>query len=192
MALLGKHSYVNGTVPGLDPEGIFSTLPSIVSTLAGVIFGKIFLTGKKFSLMFLTGFFLILSGLFLDKLIPINKILWTPSYVLLMAGFAFVVFLLFSFLIDSKKKLLWTKPFISLGENALSIFFISTLIAKMTVYLKFIQEDGTAASLKMILYKNISAHLSSYNASLTYSLVYLSIWMIAAYVLNRKNIIIKI
>ena len=190
--ILGIHTYKNGTAPGLDPEGILSTLPSIASAIAGVIFGKMFLSGKKFSLMILTGTVLIFSGLFLDKIIPINKILWTPSYVLLMAGLASVMFLLFSLLIDSRKNILWSKPFIFLGKNALAIFFISTLLAKLSVHLKFMKEDGSIISLKMILYKNISDHMSSYNASLTYSLIYLSIWMIAAYVLHRKNIIIKI
>ncbi len=190
--ILGGHTYKNGTAPGLDPDGILSTLPSIASTLAGVFFGKMFISRKKFSFMILIGAILIISGLFLDKIIPINKILWTPSYVLLMAGLASVMFLLFSFLIDSRKNLLWSKPFIFLGENALAVFFISTLIAKFSVYLKFMQEDGSFISLKMILYKNISDHMSSYNASLTYSLIYLSIWMIAAYILHRKNIIIKV
>jgi predicted acyltransferase len=109
-----------------------------------------------------------------------------------MAGLASVVFLLFLFLIDIKKIDVWSKPFLFLGKNALVLFFLSTLIAKLSVYLSFRQTDGTFSSVKMILFKNISAHISAYNASLVYSLLFLSIWIIVAYVLHKRKIIIKI
>jgi predicted acyltransferase len=192
IAILGDHVLKNSIAPGLDPEGILSTLPSISSTLAGAVFGKIFLSGKKTYMLITTGFILILSGLILDKIIPVNKILWTPSYVLLMAGIASLVFIIFSFLIDEKKISCWAKPFIPLGKNALIIFFLSTLIAGISVNLKFTLGDGSAINLKMLMYKNISALLPSYYASLTYSLLYLSVWMAVAFFLHRKNIIIKI
>ena len=102
-------------VMAFDPEGIVSTIPAIATTLFGVMMGHWLRTKRsveeKTVWMFVAGEFLMLIGAVLDMWFPINKNLWSSSYVIFMAGWASVIFAMFYWLIDVKGYKKWALPF---------------------------------------------------------------------------------
>src|SRR5450830_1691369 len=150
--LLGKHLWVQSKT--WDPEGLLSTMPALGSQLIGVLCGRWLLTSTPKSeqtvWMMLTGLVLLALGATFDAiLMPINKSLWTPSFTLFMSGWALLAFSAFYWLLDGSTNAevraiagRWSKPFVIYGMNALFIFALSGLIAKMLGFIKLSQPDG--------------------------------------------------
>jgi len=111
-----------------DPEGIFSTIPAIATALLGVFTGT-FLKAKysfsikgKLLLMALTAFVLIMAGLIWDINFPINKHLWTSSFVCFVGGFSILFFVFFYLIIDLFGFHKWAFPLILIGSNSILIY----------------------------------------------------------------------
>ncbi|MFB9080703.1 acyltransferase family protein [Flavobacterium procerum] len=111
-----------------DPEGIFSTIPAIATALLGVFIG-IFLKAKcpfsitiKLLLMALTAVVLIITGLIWDISFPINKHLWTSSFVCFVGGFSILFFVFFYVIIDLLGFKKWAFPLILIGSNSILIY----------------------------------------------------------------------
>lgn len=111
-----------------DPEGIFSTLPAISTALLGVFVGT-FLKAKcpfsinvKLLLMTLTAVVLIITGLIWDISFPINKHLWTSSFVCFVGGFSILFFVFFYVIIDLFGFHQWAFPLILIGSNSILIY----------------------------------------------------------------------
>lgn len=121
--------------PEWDPEGILGTLPSIASGLFGLAAGLILshpYKNKNQALLtvFLCGAFLLLLSLFLDQRIPINKNVWSSTYVLFTSGLAYLLVTLLYILIDAWKMTTIFKPFTLLGGSPIIVYVISELIRK--------------------------------------------------------------
>ncbi len=135
-----------------DPEGLLSTLPAIATTLAGVLCGH-WLRAKKgdyerVAAMFFFGVVLAAFGWAWSFWFPINKSLWTSSYVVYMAGLA-LCFLGFCYwLVDIKGYRRWAKPFVIFGVNALALFVFSGLLAKLLGIIKVTDAEGKSTSLQ--------------------------------------------
>ena len=131
-----------------DPEGILSTLPAIATGLFGVLVG-VYLKRKeidsstKIAWLFSVGVLATLAGLFWDLQFPINKALWTSSYVLYTGGLATIVLALSYWIIDVNKYNRFTKPFVVYGVNAITVFFLSGLMPRLVNMIKIKQTDGT-------------------------------------------------
>ncbi len=150
--LLGGHTWTGAPAPGFDPEGIFSTLPAIATTLFGVLTGH-FIRSKrtqeeKTAWMFVAGNALLFFGLLMDNWLPINKNLWTSTYSVFMAGLALNIFAFCYWLIDVKGYKKWTKPFEIYGLNAISMFFLAGFIGRLTTLIKFTGADGNPIAFK--------------------------------------------
>ncbi|TDX12824.1 acyltransferase family protein [Flavobacterium sp. S87F.05.LMB.W.Kidney.N] len=111
-----------------DPEGIFSTLPAISTALLGVFTGT-FLKSKchlsikvKILLMALAAVILIIAGLIWDINFPINKHLWTSSFVCFVGGFSILFFVCFYLIIDLLDFHKWAFPLILIGSNSILIY----------------------------------------------------------------------
>lgn len=169
-----------------DPEGLVSTLPALCSLLFGVLVGRWLATdqpkAERTVWMLLTGLAALWLGSILDAtFMPINKSLWTVSYCIFMTGWALIVFGAFYWLLDANGSPALTRrmsrllqPCVILGLNSLFIFALSGLIAKTLGAVKIAQADGTALSLKALLYAPLQAlPLSAVNASLLFALVFL-------------------
>lgn len=111
-----------------DPEGIFSTIPAIATALLGVFTGT-FLKAKfsfsikvKLLLMALTALVLIMAGLLWDINFPINKHLWTSSFVCFVGGFSILFFVFFYLIIDFFGFHKWAFPLILIGSNSILIY----------------------------------------------------------------------
>ena len=122
--VLGNHIWSQGKI--FDPEGLLSTLPAIATTLLGVISGALLRSPRKqyekVSLLFIAGLGCIIGGWLWNLFFPINKSLWTSSYVLFTGGLAMQFLALCYWLVDMKEYRRWAKPFVVFGVNAIALF----------------------------------------------------------------------
>jgi predicted acyltransferase len=195
-AVLAGHTYEQAPVPGFDPEGILTTIPSIASALIGAYAASLLHPGvqgkRNMRMALLIGAAAVLAGLALNSVIPINKNLWTPSYCLFMGGLAMILYAFCHYLCDRRRRGHAFIPLTVLGRNAIAAYLLSSLTGKALVSIK-ITSCGAELSLKTVIFQTAFAPwLEPAAASLLYSLCFLLIWMGAMYLLYRKRIFIKI
>jgi predicted acyltransferase len=180
-----------------DPEGLFSTIPAIATGLFGVLIGAILKSKQrteenKVVWLFFFGFLGFLLGLIVDLFFPINKSLWTSSYVLYTGGLASMGLAFCYWLIDVRQITWFTKPFVIYGINAITVFFASGIIARSLSLIKTTL-NGEEISLKGYLYEQFfTPYLSPINASLAGAITFVLIWLLILWLMYRKNIIIKV
>ena len=188
--LLGGHLWSASKV--WDPEGILSTIPAIVTGLSGVLAGHLIKSEitevRKVVWMFVSGAVCIFLGLVWDLSFPINKALWTSSYVLYTSGIALQCLAICYWFIDVLGYKNWTTPWVAFGMNALSAYVLSGLLARLLGLI----EVGDQ-SLKGWIFENLFASwLSPYNASLAFAIVFVLCLFIPSWALYRKGVIIKV
>ncbi|QHL89427.1 DUF5009 domain-containing protein [Nibribacter ruber] len=192
--LLSEHLWKQSKV--WDPEGILSTLPAVATALTGVLVGqwlkKPTAPGDKIAWLMVWGVICVCLGLIWDLHFPINKILWTSSYVLYTSGLAMLGLGLCYWLIDVKGYQKFTTPFLVYGVNAITVFFLSGLIPRIMGMIKVDTANGEVDS-KTWLYESFyTPFLSPINASLAWALTWIAFWMVILYIMYKKNIIIKV
>lgn len=180
-----------------DPEGILSTIPAVITTISGALTGT-WLKSKRDNLekvagMFFFGIVLTVTGWIWHSFFPINKSLWTSSYVLYTSGLA-LLFLGFCFyLIDIKNYKKWTKPFVIFGVNALALFVFSGLLSKILGIIKITDTTGKQTSLQGWIFQSGFLSIAEpINASLLFALTYILFWLLLMWLLYRKRIYIKV
>jgi predicted acyltransferase len=184
-----------------DPEGLLSTLPAVASQLLGVLAGHVLASNQqpaeKTMSWVLAGLASLWLGQVLDSLLmPINKSLWTPSYVFAMAGWALLVFAVFYWLLDAMPQPLarerWARllhPLVVFGMNALFLFALSGLVAKLLYTLKF--ADGS--TLGRALYAPLrDSGLVPVNASLLHAIAFVLVMYAVAWLMHRKHWFVKV
>jgi len=181
-----------------DPEGILSTLPAIGTGLFGVLIGT-WLKRKdreesvKISWMFSIGVLAVILGLIWDLCFPINKALWTSSFVLYAGGLATIGLALCYWLIDVQGYKKGTKPFVVYGVNAITVFFLSGLIPRILTMIKVNMPDGTTVNSREWMYETFfSPYFSPINASLAGAVTFILIWLGILWWMYNKKIIIKV
>ncbi|MFS4415548.1 acyltransferase family protein [Maribacter sp. 2307ULW6-5] len=185
--ILGSHMWQ----PDYDPEGLLSTLPSIASALLGTFTGLV-LTSKQPKkatiLVGIGGSFLIIGHLW-DLFFPINKALWTSSFVLVTAGWANLTLALIYYLTDVKG-IKFGSIFRYAGANAIVVYFLSSFITKVMGLIKV----NEAQSLHGWLFNTLYVHdfLSLQMSSLLYALTVVAFYCLLAYVLYQRKIFIKV
>jgi predicted acyltransferase len=191
--LLGRHTWK----PLYDPEGILTTVPAVVTTLGGVLIGH-WLRSRysqldKVAGMFVAGAVCMVVGWAWGFWFPINKALWTSSYVLLTAGLALQFLAVCFWLVDIKGMRRWATPFLVLGSNALIIYFLSELFSHIISLVSVTRADGSAVDLKTLIYENAFASWASpINASVLFAICIVLLWLGVAALLYRKRIFIKV
>ena len=188
-----------------DPEGMLSTLPAVSSVLFGALTGRWLQTPNtpavKTAWMMVFGLVALWCGVVLDAvLMPINKSLWTPSYTVLMTGWALSLFAACYWLIDAcdsarvRRRASWlAKPLEMYGVNALFIFAFSGLVAKMVGYFKVQTDAGAMVSVKAWLFAALShGSLAPVNASLLFAVLFNAAMLGIAWALWRNKIFIKV
>ncbi|MDF1546889.1 MAG: DUF5009 domain-containing protein [Bacteroidales bacterium] len=136
-AILGSNHMYHGFGIAFDPEGLLSTIPSIVTVLIGYITGWIIGQTERKSLpakLLILSVILVVSGWLWGLVFPINKPLWTSSYVLYTAGWALLLLTVLIWLIDIKNFKKWTGFFVIFGMNPLFIYALSILWVKFLIY----------------------------------------------------------
>lgn len=180
-----------------DPEGILSTIPAIATTISGILTGMWLKSNRpdleKVGGIFFAGVILVALGWAWNFYFPMNKPLWTSSYVLYTSGMA-LCFLGFCYwLIDIKGYKKWTKPFVIFGVNALALFVFSGILTKILGLIKVAGGDGKTISLYTWIYRNIFLPFGEpINASLMFAVSYILLWLFLMWLLYRKKIFIKV
>ncbi len=180
-----------------DPEGLLSTLPALSTGLFGVLMGTILKSKlrtqeNKVIWLFVYGFLGVLLGLFWDLFFPINKSLWSSSFVLYSGGIASMFLALCYWLIDVQGFTKFTKPFVVYGVNAITVFFMSGIIGRLLSIIK-VGAGDQQISLKGFIYETaFTPYFSPYNASLAYAFTFVLFWYIILWFMYKKNIIIKV
>lgn len=174
-----------------DPEGLISTLPAVATTLAGLITGRLLLTQlskqKKGLLMLLVGVVFLGLGWAWGYYLPINKNLWTSSFVLWTAGVSLIAFALCFYVIDVCGYSKWALPFKIFGMNALFIFIFHVMLLKMQFIFRLPLRDGTSANALTAITDYLFGGFSQENAALLYALVFLFLnFLVAAFLYKRK------
>lgn len=182
--------------PTSDPEGLLSTIPAVGTTLLGVLAGLwLHQEGRSVrAAAGLAGAGLIglIGGLLWDRLFPINKYLWTSSYVLLAGGSAALVFALCYWVIDVRGLKTWTKPFVILGVNAITLFVLSSLLSQWSVA-SLIEVNGQTFAVRTYIFETFYAPLASpKNASLLYAFTHLVLLFGVLAILYRQRIVLKV
>ena len=196
--LLKGHMY-RGTVTW-DPEGILSTLPSIVNGIIGLLVGQVLQrdTTKilKAQKMGIAGTVLIFLGLMWDLVFPINKSIWTSSYVLYTTGLATVFLTILYYTIDIADYKKGFKPFLIWGVNPMIVFFTSQIIPQALVMIEFQNPHNPSEKINLLnyLYKFWIAPFFSnpMTASLAGALVYVCIWTFILWIFYRNKLIFKV
>jgi predicted acyltransferase len=193
-ALLGNH-LVHGT---WDSEGLLSTIPSVVSALGGVMAGRWLMHTPRphhdSVWLFVIGVAVAAIGLLWDRVFPINKNLWTSSFVLLSGGLATSTLALCHWLLDVRNWRRWSTPFAALGRNALATYVLSlgfdNLLTRWELF-----DRGTSIKWAVYWY-GFGARLANCcrveTASLAYAVVYTAIWTALATVAYRRHVFIGI
>jgi predicted acyltransferase len=193
--LLGKPIWKGGVV--YDPERLLSTIPAIATTLTGVLTGH-WLRSRRTQLekvggMFFAGACAVIVGWIWNSWFPINKSLWTSSYVLFTTGMALQLLAICYWLVDIKGYKRWAKPFIIFGINALALFVFSGLLARLMGIIKVPQGDGSSIALQPYIFKNLFASWATpINASLFFAITYIFFWLFLMWLLYRRRIFIKV
>lgn len=204
-SIMPNHLWVHSKT--WDPEGILGTLTAISSCLFGVYFGQIFIREKnlstyRFYFSISLGILLVSLAFLWDIVFPINKSLWTGSFVLLNSGLAIIVLPILYYLLDEEKigvchgdteaqrsesfnqenctsGKIFYKGFEVLGVNALAIFFLSSLFSKILNIPFLLTANGKQIGLKIYLYNQyFTGNFSLYNASFVWALVYTLFWLL--------------
>lgn len=187
LQVFGTHMYKED----YDPEGLLSTFPSIASSLLGIFTGLILISqrAKKELLLLLLGIFMLLLGYIWDLAFPINKALWSSSFVLVTAGWANIFLALIYYLTDVKG-IQFGSIFKYTGANAITVYFLSSFVTKLFYSIQV--EEGL--SLHGWIYKNIYVHsfLSGEVSSLLYGLSVMGFYLLLALFMYRRKIFIKV
>lgn len=170
-----------------DPEGILSTIPAFATGIMGMLAGLYFRTQTR--LLTMAGLFCIVLGAVWDLYFPINKALWTSSFVLYTAGWAIVLLCLLYWLVDVQHSKAWTKPFVIFGVNPMLVFFFSGIIPRA---LNMVEIEGIGLSAFLQDFLFASRITDPYLASLAGALCYLLIWYVILQFFYRRGRVFKV
>lgn len=191
-----KDTNSEGVRIALDPEGLLSTIPSIAHVLIGFLFGKLIVENKenhkRVEKLLIWGTLLAFSGLLLQYGCPINKKIWSPTFVLTTTGFAAQLLGLLIWIIDINKRERWSRFFHAFGVNPLIIYVFAGVMANVLSSIRF-GWQGDNISLSGFAYEVMLRPLTgNYFGSLLYALLFVTLCWLFGYILYKKNIYIKL
>lgn len=184
-----------------DPEGILSTIPAIGTGIAGLLTGTLlkrdFSKSQKVSYLLIAGISGILIGWLWHFVFPVNKALWTSSFVLYAGGWALLCLGILYYIIDVKGYSGWTTFFVIFGVNPMVVFFFSGMIFRV---LNAIKVDNPAEPGQETMdlvpyfyqYQIVPQFVNPMNASLAYALLYLTLWFVILFILYRKKLVFRV
>jgi predicted acyltransferase len=190
-----------------DPEGILSTIPAIANGIVGLLVGQILNQNlnknNKTVKLLIIGFVLVILGLIWDTFFPMNKSLWTSSFVLYTAGCATLFLAVFYYLIDIRGYKKWTTPILFWGVNPMIIFFLSGIIPRVLSSIKVINPANLVGSLEDYPEQiGLQTYLNEYyivpyfnnlkDASLMWALLNVTFWSIVLWYFYKKKLFFKV
>ena len=190
--LMGDKHLYHGEGIAFDPEGWLSTLPAIANVVAGFMVGKwIQQKGNLYeglAKLLLAGFAFLVCGYFWDMLFPINKKLWTSSFVVYTVGLDCIILAMITYIIQFKHKVKWTQFFQVFGKNTLFIYLLSELL----VTILFMIPVSPRKSLFNWIFVNIFSWGGGYIGSLLFAVSYMLLCWSVGYWMDKRRIYIKV
>jgi predicted acyltransferase len=179
-----------------DPEGILSTLPCIAHVLIGFLAGKLISESQNIEVqirkMLIFGTILTFAGFLIHYGFPINKKIWSSSYVLATCGLAALLLGLLIWIIDMRGKRQWSVFFESFGVNPMFVYVFGALLTILTGNIGFTYNENWI-SIKTYAYKHLlQPVLGDYPGSLVFALVFVIICWAVGHLLYKKKIYIKL
>lgn len=178
----------DGTVIAFDPEGLLGVLSSVAHVLIGMWVGKMILSQRKryeviVLNLFVLGSLLLICGLLLNYAIPVNKKIWSSTFVLVTCGFGSLLLALLMYDIDIRKRKRWTRFFETFGVNPLYLYVQAELLARLIAYWGW----GD-----LVMQEVLIPLLGDYPASLAWALLFVLVNWIPGHFLYKRHLYIKI
>jgi predicted acyltransferase len=194
--LMGAEHIYHGEGVPFDPEGLMSTIPAIVQVITGFLVGDYLRKNggdsmfKTLTVLFVAAVVLLFCAYWWDLTFPINKKIWTSSFVLVTSGFGILLLCTLVYFIEIKNyRGAWSSFFEVFGKNALFIYALSGLIPKLLV---MIHVSGTNAW--SWFYEHVTSKFPGRpeNGSLLFAISFVLLLWAIAYWMNKKKIYIKV
>jgi len=195
--ILGTNHTWIGSVT-FDPEGPMSTIPAIATSILGVIAARWIAVTEKPLLERITGLFAVgaigmMVGLMWNWAFPINKNLWTSSYVIFTAGMACVALATIMWIVDYCDVKWWTKPFVIFGVNPILAYVGSGVMARLIYTLWHVSYHGKSTAIQDAIYQAVFLPwLPPRVASLAFAIAFVLLWYGILVVLYKRNIVLKV
>ena len=190
--LIGDKHLYHGEGIAFDPEGLLSTLPAIGNVVGGYLVGRhIQQKGSSYeglSLLLLSGAVLIFLGYMWNLSFPINKKLWTSSFVLYTVGLDCIILSAILYITQFRNKTGWTYFFEVFGRNPLPIYLLSELVV---ILLYFFRVDAKTSVFQW-LWLNIFSLIGPYTGSLLFAVLFMLFCWLVGYILDKKRIYIRV
>jgi predicted acyltransferase len=192
---LGNHLWASAKT--WDPEGVLSTAGAVGTCMLGNLTGRWIGQPRplleRLAGMFAVGSLAMVVGLMWNWVFPINKGIWTSSYVLFTAGMAVLALATVMWLVDVRQWKGWIKPFVIYGTNPMIAFLFSGLMARLIYSMIKVPYEGRTVSLQSAIYQSAFASwLSPLNASLAFAISFVLFWYVILLLLYRRNIVFKV
>jgi predicted acyltransferase len=192
LRLLGEAHMYHGEGIAFEPEGLLSTMPAIVNVIAGFAVGQfVQQKAKQYDGLFkllLAGVLLVFLAYCWNRVFPINKKLWTSSFVLLSVGFDCIILSAVIYWIDFAKKTKWTYFFEVFGKNPLFVYLLSELLVTCLYLIPMNQNDN----LFSWLYINIFSYVGNYYGSLLFALTYMFVCWSVGFWLDKRKMYVRV
>lgn len=197
VVLTPNHLWVGGD--GLrDPEGLLSTFPAVGTAMLGNLAGRWIARrdlglAERMNGLFAVGALGMMLGLMWHWAFPINKSLWTSSYVVFTAGLAAVALATCLWVIDVRRVTAWTRPFVVYGTNPMIAFLGSGLLARLIYSIAKVNVGGERVSLVEAIYRTgLLPWLDPRVASLAFALLFVGFWYLVLLWCWKRNIVFRV
>ncbi len=177
--------------PEWDPEGLLSTVPAVVTCLLGAFTGDLLRSERapleKTAHLLVWGNVALVAGLVWNWWFPINKNLWTSSYVLFTAGAALATLGVLYWVIDVRGRSRWAWPWYVFGSNALLVFVLSGLLARLLIAVQVATADGPVSLWTWIYDRAFVPWAGPLNGSLAFAVTFVLLWLAIMAVPYRRG-----
>lgn len=192
LALMAESHLYHGEGIAFDPEGLLSTLPAVANVIGGAMAGDFLQrkgkTYEALTKLLLAGFLLFAIAYFWHLLFPINKKLWTSSFVVLTVGLDCIIIAAIVYIVDFLHKTRWSHFFQVFGRNPLFIYLLSEVLAIVLYTVK----TGSGKSWFQALYENTFGHIGGKTGSLLFALAFMLICWFVGWWLDKRKIYIRV
>jgi predicted acyltransferase len=189
---MGPNHLYHGEGIAFDPEGWLSSIPATVNVIAGYLVGLwVQKRGKSYegiAKLLLIGLALVFLGYMWDLLFPINKKLWTSSYVIYTIGLDCVILGALMYIIQFNKRTKWTYFFESVGKNPLFIYLLSEIL----VITMFTIHMGDGSSLYAWIYDHIFKYAGAYFGSFLFAITFMLFCWSVGWWMDKRKIYIRV
>lgn len=190
--LMGDNHLYHGEGIAFDPEGLLSTLPAIVNVIGGYLAGSfVRRKGKTYeglTILLLAGFGLLAAGYLWDLGFPINKKIWTSSFVVYTLGLDCVLLAFLLYIIEFRQKTGWSRFFVIFGKNPLFIYLLSEIGAE-TIYLI---HTGNGVPVHTWIYDHVYRHLGLSFGSMLFSVSFMLLCWLVGLWLDKRKIYVRV